>query len=795
MQEEAAETREQKEATYSRCFVASPSQPIELLTGLSDAIATANTRGELQFQLWTKNDIAGRVLVTPIHENIRNSALFAADITYLNLNVTYEVGYAIGQSKRVLLTRYRGLKGDLELSKDIGIYDTLGRHEYDRFDQLAAFLASKHDLTPASVDYPLDTIKRLFFLDIPGSSDIVRQVVSAIKREFRLYRSFSDEETIRLSASVAIENVSSSSGVVVPYLDEAFSGATVHNYRAMFVAGLAHGLDRPVLILKSSRTTAPIDIRDYTSDYDTPQDIDRLIAKFRTEVDGGFERLNSRSPRGFSLLQELSVGDGAAENEFTTLKSYFIPTDAFGRTMQGHVDLVTGRKGSGKTALFFQVRDRLRGDKDNVVVDLKPEGYQLTQLKETVLKYLKAGSQTYLITTFWHYLFLMEVVHRIIETDAQRHKFDHRLVEPYQELLAIYLKSDVDFEGDFSQRLLILTRVIAERYRAMKADLDSLSSADITQMVYMHDIRALELSLAKYLRFKDEVWVLFDNLDKGWSAGGVSNEDIIILRCLIDAAKKMRNELAQKKVNFHAVVFIRNDVFELLMEGTADYGKDTRVKLDWTDRRQLVELLMRRLEFSHKAFRNMPVKEIWTAIFADGREPNSSIGIFLDHSLLRPRNLIQLFQHCKGFAVNVGHERITGEDVSNALEAYSTDLVTEINREIGDVFPQTPRILYDFAHEPCTISHDDLLVLGELKGLSRDDSERLIDLLFYYAFIGLPDGPNKCTYIYDTQYDMELLKALSRKHGGMPTYQIHSAFWPALRIQPPNGRIDQPKML
>src|SRR5262249_34545157 len=158
-----------------------------------------------------------------------------------------------------------------------------------------------------------------------------------------------------------------------------------------------------------------------------------------------FEHLNSRSSGGLGLLQQLSIGDGAAENEFTTLKSYFIPTDAFGRTFRGDVDLVTGRKGSGKTALFFQVRDRLRSNKDNIVVDLKPEGYQLTQLKESVLQHLRAGSQSYLITTFWHYLFLMEIVHRIIETDNKRHRFDHRLTEPYQELLSIYLKADVEF--------------------------------------------------------------------------------------------------------------------------------------------------------------------------------------------------------------------------------------------------------------------------------------------------------------------------------------------------------------
>ena len=142
----------QQETEYTRCFVASPSRPPELLTGLSEAIALANAKGELQYHLWTKNDIAGRDLVQPIQENIRNSTLFVADVTYLNLNVTYEVGYALGQSKRVLLSRYRGLKGDIDLANDIGIYDTLGRQEYDAFEQLGAFLASKHDLKPTSTD-------------------------------------------------------------------------------------------------------------------------------------------------------------------------------------------------------------------------------------------------------------------------------------------------------------------------------------------------------------------------------------------------------------------------------------------------------------------------------------------------------------------------------------------------------------------------------------------------------------------------------------------------------------------
>jgi hypothetical protein len=779
-----------------KSFVASPSKSAELLMGLAEAITeAARLNAHFDYHLWTENDISGRDLVKPILENIANGPLFVADITFLNLNVTYEVGYAIGRCKRVLLLRNKLLKGDIDIANEIGIYDTLGRFDYDSVTKLAGYLAKAHDTEPTGVNYPLDAVKRVFFLDTPGSSELVRHIVSAIKREFRLYRSFSDEESIRLSSSAAIENVAASSGIVVPFLSDQYSGAEIHNYRAMFVAGLAHGLDRPVLILKPTKTVAPLDIRDATSDYENPKDIDRLIGAFRAEVDDAFEQLNSRPPAGHGLLQRLTIGDSAAENEFTTLKSYFIPTDAFGRTLQGQADLVTGRKGSGKTALFFQARDRLRANKDNIVVDLKPEGYQLTQLKELVLKFLQAGSQSYLISSFWHYVILLEIVHRILEMDRNRHKFDHRIAEPYQRLTSIYKDADLSSAGDFSQRLMNLTQAIAERFVSSDIKFDTLTSGDITRIIYSHDIKSLETTLAEYLKYKDEVWLLFDNLDKGWSTGGVSSEDIQILRCLIDVAKKLKREFGNRKVNFHAVVFVRNDVYELLVAGTADYGKDMNVNLDWTDRRQLIELLRRRLEFGSGELRGKSFSDMWSRIFGAATGTTTSIEGFLDKCLMRPRNLIQLFQHCKGFAVNVGHDVVTSEDVSNALDAYSRDLVTEINREISDVFPRATKLLYDFAAENADVSHEDLIVLAELRQFDQATTEQLIDLLLYYGFLGLPEDNGGCTYIYDTQYDMEILKALVRKRGKTPVYRIHSAFWPALRIKGREANGEQSKLI
>jgi hypothetical protein len=108
-----------------------------------------------------------------------------------------------------------------------------------------------------------------------------------------------------------------------------------------------------------------------------------------------------RSPSRFSLklwrqrkllerreecLDNLTLGDPMAENEVQKLATYYLRTDQFNRAVRGEVNLVVGRKGSGKTALFFQVCGHVERDRDSVVLDLKPEGYQLIKLKREMLE-------------------------------------------------------------------------------------------------------------------------------------------------------------------------------------------------------------------------------------------------------------------------------------------------------------------------------------------------------------------------------------------------------------------------
>lgn len=149
-----------------------------------------------------------------------------------------------------------------------------------------------------------------------------------------------------------------------------------------------------------------------------------------------------------AFLAELSIGDSVAENEFQTLGEYYLRTDQYKRAAREEVNMVVGRKGTGKTALFSQLRNEKRANVRNIVVDLEPEGYQLIRLKEDVLDYLAEGARTHLITALFEYLFYLEICYKLLEKDRERHIRDGRLYEPYRKLLEVCETGSAG-EGDF----------------------------------------------------------------------------------------------------------------------------------------------------------------------------------------------------------------------------------------------------------------------------------------------------------------------------------------------------------
>ncbi|WP_431194271.1 P-loop ATPase, Sll1717 family, partial [Pseudomonas viridiflava] len=143
--------------------------------------------------------------------------------------------------------------------------------------------------------------------------------------------------------------------------------------------------------------------------------------------------------------------------------------------------------------------------------------------------------------------------------------------------------------------------------------------------------------------------------DKGWPTSGLQHEDLLIIRALIDATRKIERTFERAHVTVHTIVFLRNDVYELLVKETSDRGKEAKVLLDWTDADLLRELL--RLRIASNNFKgNEPFSAIWPKVCVSHYKGEESSQYLIDRSLMRPRFLLSLISQCKSFAINLNHE-------------------------------------------------------------------------------------------------------------------------------------------
>jgi hypothetical protein len=376
----------------------------------------------------------------------------------------------------------------------------------------------------------------------------------------------------------------------------------------------------------------------------------------------------------------------------------------------------------------------------NVVVDLRPEGYQLIKLKEDILAYLSEGSRQHMITAFWEYLILLEVAYKLLEKDQYTHKHNHEIGELYLELRSTYKVDDFSVEGDFSERLAVLSHRISDDYFTKYGigTQQKLTTEQVTELLYRHDLAKLRGLISEYLERKGTVWILFDNLDKGWSTQGVDEMDATVLRCLIDASRKIEREMRRADRSLHCIVFVRNDVYEHVMRHSADYGKEMRAVLDWTEPDLLREMLRLRLVsgLDGKA-KNREFDQIWPMFCVSHYHGEETSGYLIDRSLMRPRNVLKIFNHCRGFATNFRHVKIDEEDIDKGLRAYSNDLLVELDHELVDVFPTARDLLYHFLDAAEVMSDSELSALIRSAGVEGASVRRVIEFLTYFGVLGL----------------------------------------------------------
>ena len=669
----------------------------------------------------------------------------------------------------------------------LGLLDVIGYVDFQNAKGLAESLVSRlpiEALPPTS--FTRNHNEPVYVLKAPIKTEGEVRLIAALEKSGLNYKAYDPLESSRLSLQEARRAVGECYGLVGHLLSPERDGAQAHNAKCALVAGLACALGRNVLLLQEGDVPQPIDYRQIVRSYHKAGEISqKLEPVLRGTLTHMQDRGASPTQSVPGLLERLDLGDVAAENESRQLRSYFVPTGPFYQAKRGHARLVIGRKGSGKTAIFYALRESFGGH-GNLVLDLKPEGHQFLKLREAILDALSPGMQMHTLTAFWNYILLCEMAQKVVDCDHSWAERDDERRVCYQNLVDEYHQCGRADAGDMSERLLIQVERLVARFESIDG---GGATGEFTEALFKHEIRALSKAVGGYLRHKQEIWVLVDNLDKAWPTLGASDVDVLIVRALLDATRKLQRELGAYDIELKSLVFLRNDIYDHLIKNTSDKGKDTAIALNWDDPEVFKEIVTKRIVNTTEIDGDFDT--VWGSLFVRYVGTRPAFSFVLERSLMRPRDLLGFLHEAVATAINRSHGQVSEDDLVKAEATYSSNLLQSLIFELTDISEDYEEVLYGFLECPAIMSREKLAEKLADCGLFKTEADKLTQLLLWFSFLGVQSpGGEEPVFVYQVNYNLPQLRAGLQKE--TVSFTIHPAFRTALHCADPHTMGDLP---
>ena len=790
-------------ATTPTGFFAYPSTPPLIGETIRAAIRKINPGRLIELMSWEDCRTGGKVIIQEICQEIDNCDLFCADLTGLNPNVMFELGYAIAKDKRIWLVLDTTISESSAKFEQLRILTTVGYKKYCNSEDIEngfykdqPFLDLNRTIYRDSIKPSLDPSMRstLLYLKSRHDTDSSRFLSKRIANgKIRVIMNDPQESSVQ-SLTWYGTQVYSVEGVVCHFTGQEREGANLHNARYALIAGMSFGMGKKLLMLEEGTSFVPIDYRDILRKYQTAQGaVDILDVWLKPIEDEWVAQETSRKNHVVSKklaveLKTFQVGDPLAENESDMLQDYFVETVAYSQALQGRNIVFVGRKGSGKTANLFKLSSTLSEGQRNLVCVIKPVAYELEGIVALLKLYKGRDQKGYVIESLWKFLIYSEIAK--VAIDRIRNRTSEQIFEHEKDLISFCQDFEDLLNGDFTIRLekcverLIQTSGGGEKHQNVEQ-----FRASISEDIHRNVLGKLRLALGKALKKTHRVAILVDNLDKAWDRNSDFDHLAQFLWGLLAMADRIPDEFRressrQEPVNLSLALFIRSDIFSHIKGHAKEPDKIPHSKLSWKD----AELLLRVIEERFVASQDVGTSpsDLWNRFFVEDVKGISIQKFIMDRILPRPRDLVFFVKSAVAKAVNRNHVKVEEADLVEAEKEYSQYALETIIVENGIRFGSLERILYEFAGAKQFVTENELKNCFSKADVDALDFDRLIAHLCELSFLGLEVASGDFRFAEDFQ-DYQKLEVQKRKYHdsseGVLRYKINRPFWAFLDIK------------
>jgi hypothetical protein len=785
-------------------FFAYSSAPPSIPATIKASIESINKTQVATIHSWEDLQIGGKYLISEICAAIDNAQFFCADMTTINSNVMFELGFAVARNKRIWLIRddsYSDYKKEFD---QLRLLTTIGCSSWiNSADIIKGFFAdSPHDTLDQTIFRqsiepslgPKESQDTLVYLKSKHDTEASVRTTRALQ-DSRLPLTVDDpRETSVRPLNWYTQKLYGAIALVVHFLSSAREGFRLHNARYALVSGLAKGVNVPTLMLtEQSDMLSPLDYRDALRYYTTPSEAARLTDEWLQPIMLGrgpqyiAKKVNyADALRLATELKDfhLNLGEYVAENESQRLADYFVETTAYMNVVNGTHTIYVGRKGTGKTSLLIRAADQIGADIQNLVVLIKPAGYEIEGLARLFAACKTKDAKGYVIESLWKYMLYTEIGHALVKQISEAALW--QMSEPGIRELVLLLEQDKSpFSGEFTVRL---ERIVASLSRVVPDTPSEQFRVGISEALHSGALGMLRLKLSEVLAKKHQVILLVDNLDKPWTRSADLDQLAEFLLGLLGAANRVGEELRQNTktkqyTKFNSAVFLRSDIFDRITSVAREPDKMSYTRLNWDDPELLLRIIEERYTSSHGTASDPA--DMWRKYFCEQVKGVPTREYLTGRILPRPRDIVFFVKAAVSFAVNRKHDRVEEKDIVDGEKQYSQYAWDSILVENGITIPQLEAVLLEFVGSSSIISESTARKHVSHSGIDIEKVDPVISHLVKLTFLGLEVAKDRFSYSdepKELKKNVVLADRYSEGEGRERRYVINPAFRAYLEI-------------
>jgi hypothetical protein len=393
---------------------------------------------------------------------------------------------------------------------------------------------------------------------------------------------------------------------------------------------------------------------------------------------------------------------GAIAAEDDDLRRFFVQTPVYEELLRGERQVVVGRKGSGKTALYLALIDRTDGSSffaRGLAFSDYPWALHARYAHEA-----KTGHDRFLSS--WRFLAFMEIFKVLLTQEKREARYSNSDAKAALAAVEKFIQANwgaiaFDYKKTFPSGGFKLTglsfapQVMGFALGGLNIDRDGSLSETLERLNEW-----LWNALVVIGANSPTIYVLFDELDAGYTPTAEDYVDRVT--GLLLAVRRMARDFRAAALPYHAIAFLRSDIYDNLHFGDKNKLTETNVtQLAWND--DLADYfgssLSQLIDHRIREAMDLPSGENdpWSKAFESDlmRGTQHKFNHMTFRTYLRPRDIIQfsneaLREYKKRVTTSPGNgaSLINNLDIINARKAYSRYLLKELDDEIATVTPR-----------------------------------------------------------------------------------------------------------